>query len=208
MMLSSEFFLLAGAHLLALASPGPDFLLLLRGSLRHGRGYGLAAALGIALANGLYIALAIGGFSLLQRAPLLLAAMQWLAALYLAWLGWVFWRAGRHPAVLPAAPVSAAKVAPWAALGTGFLSAALNPKNGVFYFGLFTVIVSAQTGASTKLFYGVWMFGAVLAWDAGLVYFIAQQRVMRALTRVLPLIERGAGLLLMLAAAALVASRS
>ncbi|WP_426469875.1 LysE family transporter, partial [Salmonella enterica] len=79
---------------------------------RHGRGYGLAAALGIALANGLYIALAIGGFSLLQRAPLLLAAMQWLAALYLAWLGWVFWRAGRHPAVLPAAPVSAAKVAP------------------------------------------------------------------------------------------------
>ncbi|MFX6330733.1 LysE family transporter, partial [Acinetobacter baumannii] len=65
MMLSSEFFLLAGAHLLALASPGPDFLLLLRGSLRHGRGYGLAAALGIALANGLYIALAIGGFSLL-----------------------------------------------------------------------------------------------------------------------------------------------
>ena len=50
MMLSSEFFLLAGAHLLALASPGPDFLLLLRGSLRHGRGYGLAAALGIALA--------------------------------------------------------------------------------------------------------------------------------------------------------------
>lgn len=204
-MFSSEFFLLAGAHLLALASPGPDFLLLLRGSLRHGRAYGLAASLGIALANGLYIALAIAGLSLLQQMPGLLAVMQWLAALYLAWLGWMFWRAGRHAAVLPHASAASAPVAAWTALGTGFLSAALNPKNGVFYVGLFTVIVAAQTGTSTKLFYGIWMFAAVLAWDAALVCLIAQQRVMRALTRVLPLIERAAGLLLMLAAAALVA---
>jgi threonine/homoserine/homoserine lactone efflux protein len=182
MMLSSEFFLLAGAHLLALASPGPISSCCC-GQLAPWARLWAGCSLGIALANGLYIALAIGGFSLLQRAPLLLAAMQWLAAFYLAWLGWIFWRAGRLPAVLPDAAISTDKVAPWAALGTGFLSAALNPKNGVFYFGLFTVIVSAQTGASTKFFYGIWMFGGTgLGCGAG-VFHRAAARDARAHAR-------------------------
>lgn len=208
-MFSSEFLLLAGAHLLALASPGPDFLLLVRSSLRHGRGYALAASLGIALANGIYIALAIGGFSVLQENPSLLLAMQWLAALYLAWLGWLFLRASGQSADL-CAHLSAGqrvRVSPLGGLGAGFLSAALNPKNGLFYFGLFTVIVAAHTGLQRKLVYGLWMFAAVLAWDAGLVCLIAQRRVVQALTRLLPLIERGAGVLLMVAALALVVGR-
>ena len=208
-MFSSEFLLLAGAHLLALASPGPDFLLLLRGALRHGRAYGLAASLGIALANGIYIALALAGFSLLQQSPLLLMGMQWLASLYLAWLGWMFMRASLAPAVLPDAQARPGPRAGAAAgMLAGFLSAVLNPKNGVFYFGLFTLMVDAHTGPQRKLFYGTWMFFAVLAWDAALVCSISQRRVVAALGRALPLIERAAGLLLMIAAAALAMARA
>nr|WP_198981601.1 LysE family transporter [Herbaspirillum sp. ASV7] len=214
-MFSSEFLLLAGAHLLALASPGPDFLLLLRGALRHGRSYGLAASLGIAIANGIYIALALAGFSLLQQSPLLLMGMQWLASLYLAWLGWMFMRASLAPAVLPDAqarpgPQAEAGAGSGAAAGmvAGFFSALLNPKNGVFYFGLFTLMVDAHTGPERKLFYGTWMFFAVLAWDAALVCSISQRRVVATLGRALPLIERTAGLLLMIAAAALAMARA
>lgn len=208
-MFSSEFFLLAGAHLLALASPGPDFLLLVRGSLRHGRPYGLGASLGIALANGLYIGLALAGFSLLQQSPWLLAGMQWLASLYLAWLGWMFMRASLRPAPLPGALAgSHPRAGAGVGMMAGFLSALLNPKNGLFYFGLFTLMVSADTGMLRKLCYGFWMFAAVLLWDAALVCAIAQRRVMALLGRALPLIERGAGLLLMIAAAALAVARS
>lgn len=206
-MFSSEFLLLASAHLLALASPGPDFLLLVRGALRHGRGYGLAASAGIAAANGLYIALAIAGFSLLQHSPALLVAMQWLASLYLAWLGWMFMRASLEPAPWPGSAGRQAAAA-WRGVGAGFLSALLNPKNGLFYFGLFTLMVEAHTGLPRKLFYGVWMFGAVLAWDAGLVCLMAQSRVVALLGRALPMVERVAGLLLMVAAAALAVTRS
>lgn len=208
-MFPSEFLLLAGAHLLALASPGPDFLLLVRSALRHGRRHGIGAAAGIALANGMYIALALGGFSLLQQSPALLTAMKWLASVYLAWLGWLFMQSSLKPAPLPAAgrEQAGAPAGFAAGLGAGFLSAALNPKNGVFYLGLFTLMVGAQTGAGRKLAYGLWMFFAVFAWDAALVLAMSQRRVIALLGRGLPMVERGAGLLLMLAAAVLALAR-
>ncbi|WDZ95384.1 LysE family transporter [Herbaspirillum sp. WKF16] len=208
-MFSSEFLLLAGAHLLALASPGPDFLLLVRGALRHGRRNGIGASLGIALANGFYIALALCGFSLLQQSPSLLIAMKWLASVYLAWLGWMFIRSSRKPAGLPQ-PGQArgeARAGFRAGMAAGFLSAALNPKNGVFYFGLFTLMVGAQTGLGVKLLYGAWLLFAVFAWDAALVLAMSQQRVRAWLGRGLPMVERGAGLLLMLAAVGLALAR-
>ncbi|NUU03403.1 LysE family translocator [Herbaspirillum robiniae] len=208
-MFPSEFLLLAGAHLLALASPGPDFLLLVRSALRHGRRHGIGAAVGIALANGMYIALALGGFSLLQQSPALLTAMKWLASIYLAWLGWLFMQSSLKPAPLPAAghQQAGAPAGFAAGLGAGFLSAALNPKNGVFYLGLVTLMVGAQTGAGRKLAYGLWMFFAVFAWDAALVLAMSQRRVIALLGRGLPMVERGAGLLLMLAAAVLALAR-
>ncbi|MBB5391646.1 MULTISPECIES: LysE family translocator [unclassified Herbaspirillum] len=209
-MLTSEFFLLASAHFLALASPGPDFLLLVRNCLRHGRRNGIGASLGIALANGLYIALALAGFSLLQQSPAWLTIMKWAASVYLAWLGWLFMQSSLKPQALAGVgPAGARRHAGFAAgMGAGFLSAILNPKNGIFYFGLFTLIVGAQTGFGLKLVYGVWMFVAVFAWDAALVCALSQRRAMAWLARSLPMVERGAGLLLMAAAAALALSRS
>ena len=56
-----HFFLVAGAHFLALLSPGPDFFLVLRSALRQGRRQANAVCVGIALANGVYIALAVTG---------------------------------------------------------------------------------------------------------------------------------------------------
>ncbi|MBP0600451.1 LysE family translocator [Herbaspirillum sp. LeCh32-8] len=206
---SSEFFLLAGAHLLALASPGPDFLLLVRSTLRHGRWHGVGASLGIALANGAYIALALCGFSLLQQSPVVLTAMKWLASVYLAWLGWMFMRASLTAPVLPQrGDLSPQRRAGFGSgMAAGFLSAALNPKNGMFYFGLFTLMVGAQTGMDKKLLYGLWMMFAVFAWDALLVCALSQRRVMAWLGSGLPLVDRGAGLLLILAAAGLALAR-
>ncbi|MBO9538780.1 LysE family translocator [Herbaspirillum sp.] len=206
---TSEFLLLASAHFLALASPGPDFLLLVRNSLRHGRRNGIGASLGIALANGLYIALALAGFSLLQQSPALLTVMKWAASIYLAWLGWLFMHSSLKPQALAGAgQAEARRRAGFAAgMGAGFLSAILNPKNGIFYLGLFTLMVGAQAGAGLKLLYGAWMFAAVFAWDAALVCAISQRRAVEWLESSLPMVERCAGLLLMVAAVALALAR-
>lgn len=208
-MFPPEFLLLSGAHILALASPGPDFLLLVRSALRHGRRNGIGASLGIALANGMYIVLALCGFSVLQQSALLLVAMKWLASFYLAWLGWMFVRSSLGPAALPSAVEACGRdrAGFGAGMGAGFLCAAFNPKNGMFYFGLFTLVVDAQTGVARKVLYGLWMCGAVFAWDTAIVWACTRRQATAWLGRRLPMVERGAGVLLMLAAVGLALSR-
>ena len=50
-----EFFKVALAHLLAVASPGPDFAIVLRQSLRHGRRTAIWTSVGVGMAITLHV---------------------------------------------------------------------------------------------------------------------------------------------------------
>ncbi len=203
-MVMQEFAMLAAAHWLALVSPGPDFLLLLRSALRHGRRNGIGASLGIACANGVYIVLALAGFSLLQRSPAVLTVMKLLAAAYLAYIGWSFMQASRTaPSVTTAEGGGSGRSGFLRGFVAGFLSGGLNPKNGLFYLGLFTLMVGAGTGMHVKLWYGLWMFMAVFVWDAGLVLAVSNARVARWIARYFARAEWLAGVVLLLGGTAL-----
>ncbi|WP_290435641.1 LysE family transporter, partial [Aeromonas caviae] len=84
-MFTSLFLTLGLVHLVALASPGPDFALILRTSLH--RPTALGVALGIALAILLHATLSLTGISLLIASqPWLFLAVKLVGALYLGWL--------------------------------------------------------------------------------------------------------------------------
>jgi len=208
-MVLHEFLLLATAHWLALVSPGPDFLLLLRNALRHGRCNGIGTSLGIACANGVYIVMALAGFSVLQHSPALLLAMKLLAGGYLAYIGWAFIRASRIPQPLMRQRTDGeAKTHHgfFKGFAAGFLSGGLNPKNGLFYLGLFTLMVGATTGMEIKMLYGAWMFAAVFIWDAALVLAVSDERVAVRIARYFPHAEWLAGVVLLVAALGIVAA--
>lgn len=203
-MVMPEFIMLAAAHWLALVSPGPDFLLLLRSALRHGRRNGVGASLGIACANGVYIVLALAGFSLLQRSPGALTVMKLLAAAYLAYIGWAFMQASRAGPPVMARDAGGIKHDGFLrGFAAGFLSGGLNPKNGLFYLGLFTLMVGAGTGMHIKLLYGLWMFAAVFVWDAGLVLAVSNVRVAQWIASYFARAEWLAGVVLLLGGTAL-----
>jgi threonine/homoserine/homoserine lactone efflux protein len=203
-MVMQEFVMLAAAHWLALVSPGPDFLLLLRSALRHGRRNGIGASLGIACANGVYIVLALAGFSLLQRSPGALMVMKLLAAAYLAYIGWAFMQASRSaPSLKKEEAGGISRDGFLRGFVAGFLSGGLNPKNGLFYLGLFTLMVSTGTGMQLKLLYGLWMFAAVFLWDAGLVLAVSNVRVANWIARYFARAEWLAGVVLLLGGIAL-----
>lgn len=199
-MVSREFLMLAAAHWLALVSPGPDFILLLRNALRHGRRNGIGVSFGIACANGVYIVMALAGFSLLQRSPALMTTMKLLAAAYLAYIGRSFMRSGRSAAPL-ALHVDVAdggrRDSFLHGVVAGFLSGGLNPKNGLFYLGLFTLMVNVGTGMHVKMLYGLWMFSVVFVWDAGLVLAVSNARVAAWIGRYFARAEWPAGIVLL-----------
>ncbi|WP_373378565.1 LysE family translocator [Cupriavidus nantongensis] len=196
-----QFAMVAGAHALALLSPGPDFFLVVRSALLHGPRRAGAVCLGIALGNGVFIGLALAGVAAMRDSPPLFAALQWAGCAYLVWLGWRLLNASGELSI-PAAD-AAARPAPgaWLAqLAGGFLSAVLNPKNGLFYASLFSVLAASRTPPAVQLAYGVWMFAVVLCWDLLVAYGIGHPATAARFGRSVRWVERATGAVLWLLA--------
>ena len=83
----AEFLAIAGAHLLAVASPGPDFALVLRQSLAHGRRVAVWASLGIGCGISFHVAYCLLGLGLLLKdSPVALDVVRYLGAALMALL--------------------------------------------------------------------------------------------------------------------------
>ena len=203
-----QFFLIAGLHFLALLSPGPDFLLIVRSALCHGVRLASGVCLGIAAANGIYIALALAGVSLLHGAGALFDMLRWAGCAYLAWLGWVCLRSRGAAMAIPLPPERDVAPLVWRAWRreclAGFLSGLLNPKNALFYASLFALVGTSGANAWVAPASGAWMFFAVLAWDLLVASVAGHPLVVRRLVRHASLITRVCGVIF-LALAGLVA---
>jgi threonine/homoserine/homoserine lactone efflux protein len=195
------FGVIAGAHFLALLSPGPDFVLLVRSAVRNGFARASGVCVGIAAANAVYIGLAISGVSLLQASAGLFLLLKWAGCAYLAWLGWRFLGASAQGAVLAPEPAQRAASGWWQECRTGFLSAILNPKNSLFYASLFSLGFGPETPLLMKLGYGLWMFAVVLVWDLGIARAAAHPGVVGGFMAGVHWFERCTGALLLALAA-------
>jgi len=81
------FLLVFMIHAVALVSPGPDFAVVTRASVTHGRRSGLLCALGVSCGIGLYVLVCILGLALVLLAvPGIKKILALAGALYLAWL--------------------------------------------------------------------------------------------------------------------------
>ncbi|MEE2023633.1 MULTISPECIES: LysE family translocator [Alkalimonas] len=175
----SEFALIAGVHLMAVASPGPDFAIVLRYAVRYGKQAALAASCGIGLAILLHVTYSLVGIGLLiQTTPWLYMAFSVLAALYLAYLGQQAIRS-RAPDVVQAVAKEqvAERLSGRKALLTGFITNGLNPKATLFFLSLFAVVISPETPFSFKLVYGGYMAIATALWFCLLSFLLTQARV-------------------------------
>ena len=84
----AQFAAIAVAHLLAVACPGPDFAMVLRQSLAHGRRAAIWTSIGIGTAILLHVTYAVLGIGILLRAShFWFTAVKFLGAAYLAWIG-------------------------------------------------------------------------------------------------------------------------
>lgn len=139
-------------------SPGPDFAMVLRQSIAHGRQAALFTSAGIAsaiLVHGGYTLLGVG--LVVSQSLWLFNLLKFVGAAYLIWLG-----LGAIRAPAPKAPDDLNRPAqramtPLKAFSVGFLTNLLNPKAVLFFLALFTTLVSASTNMQAKAFYVVSM---------------------------------------------------
>ncbi|QIJ02523.1 LysE family translocator [Stutzerimonas balearica] len=198
----SLFLLVAGTHFAALLSPGPDFFLLIRTALRHGRRQADGCACGIALANLASMLLVLGALALLPEAgSTFTRLLQLLGGGYFLWLGATAVLARRELS-LPEGDAQASGRA-LAGLLQGLLASSLNPKLPLFYAGLFGVLRDAATPAWGLALAMLWMGAVVLLWDLALVRLLYRPRWRNGLRHRVRTLDRLCGALLALLGSAL-----
>ncbi|WP_179528129.1 LysE family translocator [Ectopseudomonas composti] len=150
--------------LLAVISPGADFALVSRNSLLLSRRAGVLTALGIGLGVLIHVGYTLLGVGLLlQQSAGLFNALKLAGAAYLIYLGVRMLLSKPDSATHSNAQKPAAD---GAALRTGLLANALNPKTAVFIVSLFMQVVQPSTGLATQLGYGAFIALAHVGWFA------------------------------------------
>lgn len=203
----SQFIVIAGAHFLALLSPGPDFFLIVRSAVINGVRVASGVCVGIALANGVYIGLAISGIAVLQEVPALFALIKWAGCTYLAWLGWRFLTVRGDVLATETGVGERALGNWWRECRIGFLSGILNPKNLLFYASLFSLGFERSTSFGVQLGYGIWMFSVVLSWDLCIARVAGHPSVVRRFMVHVRQVERITGVVLLGTVAGIVGLR-
>jgi threonine/homoserine/homoserine lactone efflux protein len=194
------------AHALAVASPGPDFAMVVRQSLAFGRGAGLWTAAGIGSGILFHVAYGLFGLSwLTQRYPQSLTVLGVAGALFLLWMGSQAVRAKPLPegaGELPAAqPGDAAKF-----FGIGVLTNVLNPKAILFFVALFTAVIAGPVTPLLKIALGVWIPLATFGWFAFVAVMLGHAAARQRLRHVAHWIDRAMGVLLLALGAGMLVS--
>jgi threonine/homoserine/homoserine lactone efflux protein len=184
----SLFLLIASAHLLAVASPGPDFAVVLRQTLRFGRPAGIATALGIGSGILFHAAYALFGLTwLLQRFPTLLDAMRYLGAAVLLWIAWGALRSQ------PLGEASEAAPAPdQSPFWLGLLTNLFNGKAMLFFIALCSPLAGRDWGLKVSV--ALWMSAATMLWFSGVACGVNAFR--QPLRRIAHWLDRGMGVVL------------
>ena len=128
------------AQTVAVISPGPAFVVVVRTCLSRDSRAGLWTTVGIAMGTLVWASAALFGLGLLFAIfPWLYLAMRIAGAAFLLWMAFRLWRHAHAP--LPEAQAAKVDTSFIGALRAGFLTQLANPKVAVFFGSIFVTFL-------------------------------------------------------------------
>lgn len=192
-----EFLLIAISHFFAVASPGPDFALVLKQSIQKGRNNALVTSAGIATGILVHVSYCVLGVAIvISQSPTLFAVLKYLAAAYLAYIGVMalLSKPASHQSEQVLAQTESESMVK--AFSRGFLVNALNPKATLFFLSLFTLVISVDTPILIQAGYGMYMAVATLVWFSFLSVVLSREKVRAFFLSAGHWFDRGIGVVL------------
>jgi len=198
-MFVTQLITIALIHFLAVASPGPDFLIVTKNSLTAGRRAGVMTALGVALGIGVHVTYCLLGIGLIiSQSILLFNAIKWIGALYLVWIGIKGLRAKKKIPV-PQENTLAEQTRTLSSLKAfkiGFFVNVLNPKATLFLLAVFTQVIDPATPKFIQSLYGIEMIIATFVWFTIVALGFSNTRMKQKISRIEHWIDRVSGAVL------------
>jgi len=188
------FIIVTIVHLLAAASPGPDFALVTRQSLLHGRKAGIWASLGISLGLSIHILYSTAGL-----AAVVAHSVNWMTLIkvvggsYLIFLGIKGLCAKQRHEYFKGELHFTRHESSLRHVTAGFFCNALNPKAPIYFLSLFTVVLSPDMPLPTLAIYGCWIMLLQMLWFTTLAFLLTDERVRRLLMKAGHWIDRAFG---------------
>ena len=188
------FLVITSVHLLAAASPGPDFILVSQQTLTKGRRIGLWTSFGITLGLGVHVIYSVLGLAaVIAHSQPLLTAIKYLGGAYLMYLGWhgirsqpkqitdVADTADINTQPTSTAPSQQSEPQPnhhssqsiLTYIRRGFLCNVFNPKAPIYFVAIFTLVLSPDMPTWQLAVYGVWMMVLQMAWFSTVVMMLS-----------------------------------
>ena len=137
-------------------TPGPDFLLVVKVSLNHGKRSGLFTSLGITIGLIIHCTIAITGLAFLFNSSEPLGeTIKYAGSIYLAYLSFrLFYSAKKHSSSGPFEKNKEPKsLSNGLAFLQGFLTNLLNPKVVIFISAMLSGFISPESSLHVKLAY-------------------------------------------------------
>ncbi len=150
----SLIFSILGLHLLAVMSPGPDFILVTKNSLTYTRKAGVYTAIGIALGLTIHISYSLAGLGvLIVHSPQFFRVLQIIGGTYLSYIGvmsLISLFKSKHTKIAEDIDTKQ-ELSHWRALQMGFFTNVFNPKVGLFFVSIFSQFFTKEESLATQI---------------------------------------------------------
>jgi len=191
---------LAVIHSVALASPGPDFALVVKMASQEKRVTAVASAIGISVAILLHTLLSLTGVSLvIKSSNTLFIIVQVAGASYLGWMGinaiisTLQNFKSRH--IDKETPLIFNQLTPRQGFMQGLYTNLLNPKAMVFFITLFSAMITPVVNLATKVCAAITLLVLSLIWFVFIALVLSKPSIQEKIRKATPVINLLTGIL-------------
>lgn len=186
----------AFVHLLAVISPGPDFIMITRNSLIYSRKTGIYSAIGLGFGILVHVTYSLIGIGLLiAKSIFLFNFIKFIGAGYLIYIG--------YKSLTSKSSESGAEnqnyrkdISKLEAFKIGFITNVTNPKATLFFLSLFTIVINPNTPLAVKLFMGAEMSIVTSIWFSLVAYLVSHNLIKKRIGKIQHYAEKFIGVVL------------
>jgi len=168
---------------LALLSPGPDFLMIIKNSLQYSRRTGIFTAIGLGGGIAVHISYCLAGFAVIvSQSILVFNILKFLGAAYLIYIGFQAFFAQLSDINIENEKHKK-DISVMQALKIGFLTNVLNPKATLFFMSLFSLFIPVDTPNVILVILSILMISMTIIWFILVAIFFTQPKVQKTFNK-------------------------
>ena len=193
-----DFIVIAIAHVLAVISPGPDFIVVLKQCNAKGRKSAFLTSIGIASGILIHVFYCIVGIGyLISETPFLFDLIKVLGAAYLFYIGFMSIYNSynkKQNFIIKESPPNRINMD---SFFLGFITNVFNPKATLFFLAVFSLLIEKTTPLPLKIFYGIWMSFVTGLWFCIVSFLFTSKFSEIFISKYRQIIDKIMGILLM-----------